>query len=177
MRIVYGRLGEVRFPNPVQGTWLHQEVRRGTCLRLGLVVMFIQFSSFRISLESVGIYFQSLSLPTAALYALRPIVLQQNSGSPQQYHSALCTLNNIFEHKCHDDFGDYDYHDDWDHMKCEMTWNVKRHEMSNDMKYQMTWNVEWHEMSNDTWYVIHDDAHFGAYQCPPDGHCFQEQVV
>ena len=35
-------------------------------------------------------------------------------------------------------------------MKCQMTWNVKWHEMSNDTKCQMTRNVKWHKMSNDT---------------------------
>ena len=50
-------------------------------------------------------------------------------------------------------------------MKCQVTWNVKWHEMSSDMKCQVTWNVKWHEMSNDMkcqmtwnvkWYMIHD---------------------
>ena len=66
-------------------------------------------------------------------------------------------------------------------MKCQMTWNIKWHEMSKDMKCQM---------SNDTWYMIHDFLilmlmlmldlwpqaetpgvpHFGAYHRPLDGH-------
>ena len=51
-------------------------------------------------------------------------------------------------------------------MKCQKTWNIKWHEMSNDMKCQMTWNVKWHEMSNVKWYIIHDTfymIHFTWY--------------
>ena len=33
-------------------------------------------------------------------------------------------------------------------MTCQMSWNVKCHEMSNVMKCQMSWNVKCHEMSN-----------------------------
>ena len=33
-------------------------------------------------------------------------------------------------------------------MRCLMLWNVKCYEISNDMKCQMSWNVKCHEMSN-----------------------------
>ena len=33
-------------------------------------------------------------------------------------------------------------------MKCQMTRNIKWHEMSNDTKCQMILNVKWHKMSN-----------------------------
>ena len=40
-------------------------------------------------------------------------------------------------------------------MKCQMTWNVKWHEISNDMKCQMIWNVKC-QMIHDSWYILHD---------------------
>ena len=36
-----------------------------------------------------------------------------------------------------------------DHMKCQITWNINWHKLSNDMEYQMTWNLKWHKISND----------------------------
>ena len=36
-----------------------------------------------------------------------------------------------------------------DHMKCQITWNINWHKLSNDMEYQMTWNLKWNEICND----------------------------
>ena len=50
-------------------------------------------------------------------------------------------------------------------MKCQMSWNVKCHEMSNVMKCLMSWNTETPGLT-----------HFGAYHLHSDGHFIPDLV-
>ena len=55
----------------------------------------------------------------------------RSSSKPLFENTPMVHINH-FDHLCHGDFGDYIYYDDWDHYdhtKCQMTRNVKGHEM------------------------------------------------
>ena len=86
---------------------------------------------------SLKIYYLFVISSEGALIAITPYDYPQGKAT---FWAHSCPRQQP-EHKCYDDFGDYDCNKDWnnwDHTKCQLTWKVKWHRMSNDTECQMT---------------------------------------